>query len=404
MSRKISIASAILFLSSPALAENAITIGFTESDSGKILDDSTNQVNGYKLWRDQVNAAGGISIGGKKYKVNFVVRDDQSKSDQLQQLYTRLILQDNADFLFSPYSSGLTATAALISEQYGKIMMASGAADDAIYQNGNHYLYQIYSPASSYLKGILDIIKTFDSDGMHDHARVSIIYEDDTFTKAVAAAAEEYAQSINVNVVYTDTFVPSTTDFSQYLTKMTSTKTTVLIGGGHYLNGAAFAKQIYDQGIKLNLASLLVAPDNPQFSSLGKAALNVTVPVQWSSQITFTPNFGPSSNDFNKSYRTTFKLEPGYHAAGGYAAGIILQHALEKAGTTDTAVVARELDKINEDTFFGHIQFATDPGNHGLQIGHKMIILQWQGTNQLTKVAVWPVTGSTAKIAVGNPK
>jgi branched-chain amino acid transport system substrate-binding protein len=44
----------------------------------------------------------------------------------VQQLYTRLITQDKAQFLLSPFSSGLVATAAIISEQYGKVMITTG--------------------------------------------------------------------------------------------------------------------------------------------------------------------------------------------------------------------------------------------------------------------------------------
>ena len=115
--KRILLATTILAVS-PAFAEDIITIGFTTSNSGKMQTDSTNQVNGYKLWQQYVNTTGGIQINGKKYKVNFVTRDDQSNPNQLQQIYTKLILQDNADFLFSPSSSGLTSTASIISEQY----------------------------------------------------------------------------------------------------------------------------------------------------------------------------------------------------------------------------------------------------------------------------------------------
>ena len=60
------------------------------------------------MWRDEVNAAGGIKAGGKSYKVKLVSYDDQSQGGRVQQLYTRLIVQDKAQFLFSPYSSGLS--------------------------------------------------------------------------------------------------------------------------------------------------------------------------------------------------------------------------------------------------------------------------------------------------------
>ena len=74
---------------------------------------------------------GGIKVGEHHYKVRFVTYDDQSQGGRVQQLYMRLINQDKAQFLFSPYSSGLTATAAVISEQYGKLMVITeGRAED----------------------------------------------------------------------------------------------------------------------------------------------------------------------------------------------------------------------------------------------------------------------------------
>ena len=94
-------------------------------------------MRGFELWRDQVNAKGGIKVGNKAYNIKFVSYDDESQNGRVQQLYTRLISQDNAQFLFSPYSSGLTATAAIISEQYGKIMLTTGAAEGKTYELGN---------------------------------------------------------------------------------------------------------------------------------------------------------------------------------------------------------------------------------------------------------------------------
>ena len=143
------LAAAALCLSSPAFAQDTVTIGFTASQTGKLNNDSTAQLRGIELWRDDVNAAGGIKAGGKTYKVNLVSYDDECQNTRVQQLYTRLIVQDKAQFLFSPYSSGLVATAAIISEQYGKVMLTTGGAEEKTYRLGNKNLFQLYSPAAS---------------------------------------------------------------------------------------------------------------------------------------------------------------------------------------------------------------------------------------------------------------
>jgi branched-chain amino acid transport system substrate-binding protein len=104
-------------------------------------------MRGFELRRDQVNGADSIKAADKYYKVNFATYDDESQNMRVQQLYTRLITQDNAQFLFSPYSSGLVASAAIVSEQYGKVMLTTEAAEQKTYQLGNRNLFQIYSPA-----------------------------------------------------------------------------------------------------------------------------------------------------------------------------------------------------------------------------------------------------------------
>jgi len=111
------LAAAAVIVVTPARADDTITIGFTVSQTGPLNNDSVSQMRGFELWRDEVNAAGGIKAGDKHYKINFSSYDDESQNVRVQQLYTRLISQDKAQFLFSPYSSRLVATAAIISEQ-----------------------------------------------------------------------------------------------------------------------------------------------------------------------------------------------------------------------------------------------------------------------------------------------
>ena len=141
----IAAAAALLSSSSVLAADDVLTIGFTVSRTGKLNNDSTAQMRGFELWRDELNDKGGISVGGKQYKINFVSYDDESVNARVQQLYTRLINQDKAQFLFSPYSSGLVATAAIVSEQYGRIMLTTGAAEEKTYKLGNKNLFQVLS-------------------------------------------------------------------------------------------------------------------------------------------------------------------------------------------------------------------------------------------------------------------
>ncbi|RLD07841.1 MAG: amino acid ABC transporter substrate-binding protein, partial [Chloroflexi bacterium] len=61
---------------------------------------------------DQVNEAGGITLSdGTVVTFDSKTYDDESNAERVQELYTRLVSEDGANFLISPYSSGLTSAA-----------------------------------------------------------------------------------------------------------------------------------------------------------------------------------------------------------------------------------------------------------------------------------------------------
>lgn len=387
--------AAVLFGATlPGVAQETLTIGFTASQTGLLNTDSIAQMRGFEIWRNAVNAAGGIHAGGKAYKVNFVSYDDQSQNLRVQQLYTRLIVQDKAQFLFSPYSSGLVATAAVISEQYGKVMITTGGAEEKTYQLGNKNLFQLYSPANQYLAGTVAALKE-----INPHGKIAFVFEDDPFSKAVAQATVEQAKNAGLSVVLQESYNGSTTDFSPIINKMVSLNADALLGGGHYADGATLARQLHEQKAGLKWVTLLVAPDSPNFATLGDAAVGISVPSQWMPQVTFKPDFGPTPAEFTALYTDKYRIEPGYHAAGGYAAGLILQHAIEQAGSIDQEKVAAALDTIDVTTLFGRTKFSTDPKSHGLQLAHDMVLGQWQKKDgKLVKEVIWPKSARTADI------
>jgi branched-chain amino acid transport system substrate-binding protein len=395
MKRLCLLAAAATLYAAPAFAQDdTITIGMTNSLTGPLNVDSLGLQRGEEYWRDEVNAAGGIKAGGKSYKVKFVSYDDQSVGGRVQQLYTRLINQDHAQFLFSPYSSGLTAAAIVISEQYGKIMIDAGGAEKKPFMLGNKYLFMVITQADNYLSGAVEALAQ-----KNPHAKVAMVYSDDPFSKTVLAAAKEQATKAGLDVVMFESYAPSTTDFGPIVNKIISSNADAFLGGGHYSDGATLARQMYDQRANMKWASILVAPGDDKFGELGPAAVGITVPSQWEPQVSYKPDFGPTTAEFAKGFEAKFHAKADYHAASGYASGAILQHAIEQAQSIDPEKVAAALNATDVTTFFGRIKFSTDPGSHGLQIAHQMVLAQWQKSDgKLGRQVVWPAEAASAPL------
>jgi len=104
-----------------------VKVGFSISLTGSFNVEGAASLNGMKTATQWLNSNGGIIVNGKSYNMTLDYTDDASQTSNIVPLYTKLVQQDNAQFLLAPYSSGLTAAAAPIAEQFGTIMLSHGA-------------------------------------------------------------------------------------------------------------------------------------------------------------------------------------------------------------------------------------------------------------------------------------
>jgi len=385
-------------------ATKKLLIGFSASQTGAQNVASKKQTEGLQLWLDEVTKAGGIKLkDGTVLLPELKSYDDESKTDRVQSLYTKLINDDRVDYLISPYSSALVKAAAVVSEQNGKVMVTAGGADDATMEQGFKNIYQVYTPASKYLTGAIDLMAKLDP----SIKKIAIVNEKDSFSTSVVQAAQPYATGKGYQVVLSEGYDTGTTDFAPILNKLIASNPEAIIGGGHFQDGTTLAKQLFEKRVAVRFVSLLVAPPEPTFSDIGDAAQYVVGPSQWETQVKYSadsaktagvPYYGITTTDFTSRYTAKFGAPPSYHSAGGYAAGLTLQKALEDAGSTDPEKVKAALDKLDVMTFYGRIKFSTEAKTHGKQVAHEMVYVQWQkdSAGKLATQIVWPQEAKSA--------
>jgi branched-chain amino acid transport system substrate-binding protein len=385
------------------MEEKTVVVGFTSSLTGKMEVSSKRQVNGFNLWMEQVNEAGGVTLSdGTVIKFAAQTYDDESNAERVQELYTRLITEDNADFLISPYSSGLTSAASIVAEQNGKVMITAGAAEDAAYKTGNTCLFQLYTPGSLYMASTVDMLKELDPD-----AKIALVYEAAKFSTSVAEGIKPYLAEQGFETVLEESYASDTADFGPIVNKIAGSGATVLLGGGHYNDGTALARALYDRKVGLKFVFLLVAPADTKFPELGDAALGIAVSSQWELTATHTKEeaanlgvewFGPTGEEFAAAYEAAYGDPPTYHVAGGYTAGLVLQKAILDADSVDPEDVKEALNSMDIMTFYGGVKFDASDEAHGLQIAHKMVVAQWQKNEagELVRVLIAPADVATA--------
>lgn len=79
----------------------------------------------YHMWVDEMNANGGIKIGGKKLPVELKVYDDESNLDNCTRLLTKLMEEDKVDWVLGPQSTAFLFAGAGIAQAHGYIMCSA---------------------------------------------------------------------------------------------------------------------------------------------------------------------------------------------------------------------------------------------------------------------------------------
>lgn len=390
---------AVMLIGSSAFAADSIVVGHPACLSGSYAKAGEQAIGGIKACIDWVNNTyGGVTLGGKKVPLQYKYYDCESSKEQVTSLIGRLITVDKVNVVFAPYSSGLTLRGAPIAESHRMLYMDHGGANNKIFQQGFEYIVQTIGPATSYHQGTLNMLKKI----APDNKKVALAYEDSEFAQMVMQGAKEHAQKLGFEVVFERTYPKGVTDLTPLLSALKASKPDFVLGGGHFEDGQLFNRQMADLDLDANGLSLIAAATLPAFyEALTSMAEGVMGPSHWEYGVKYAEAeakklglrwIGPNQNDFVALFKKAIGKDviPDYHAAEAGAQVLAYVLAVEKANTTDTAKVRATLGDLTFMSFYG----GWDIDDTGLQVGHSMVDVQWQGGK---RIIVWPEEAQTGK-------
>src|ERR1700758_359322 len=187
-----------LGLSSTALAQQPpIKIGMSMPQTGGLAAGGKASLLGIEIWRDDVNAKGGL-LGRK---VELVVYDDKSSASETPAIYSKLIDIDKVDLLFSPYATVPTAPIMPMVKQRGMVLI--GNFSFQINSKIGHDMWfnvAPWGPADSWASAFLDI-------GQKAGGKtVALLTADQEFAQNLATTAREVATKRNMPIVFDQTY------------------------------------------------------------------------------------------------------------------------------------------------------------------------------------------------------
>ncbi|MEW5869978.1 MAG: ABC transporter substrate-binding protein [Chloroflexota bacterium] len=86
-------------------AQPVLKIGINAPLTGDIPKVGEGTKYAAEMWLEDINAAGGLEVGGNKYQVQLVIEDNESKAESATKANTKLITQDEVLIIVGPQSS-----------------------------------------------------------------------------------------------------------------------------------------------------------------------------------------------------------------------------------------------------------------------------------------------------------
>jgi branched-chain amino acid transport system substrate-binding protein len=340
---------------SPAAAEDVIRFGAPLPLTGPLAPEGIKQKEGYDLWAEQANKAGGITVGGKKYKVEIVYADYQSNTPRAVQTTEQMITQENVNFLFGAFGSGAAKAASTVSEKYKVPTLAAAASSSQVYDQGYKYLFGTFTPNDTLTTPLTQLIKA----KAPDVKKVAILARNDLFPLAIAQEMEKSAKANGFEVVYFEKYAIGTLDHSATLSQIKSLSPQWIFVTGYVNDLLLVRKQMVDQQMKAPVVTMIAGPAYRDFIvSAGQTAENLTSASWWHPAEEYAGKdiFGTTSN-FVKLFNDKYHYDPDYGQASAAVCGALFQLAIEHADSLDRDKVRDELAKMDVVTFWGPVKF-----------------------------------------------
>ncbi len=375
---KAALAAALISLGLTSLAQAAemgpIRVGCSITQTGPYSPPAVFELQGYQLAAEEINKAGGL-LGRK---IEIVTYDDQGNPSTAVQLYQKLIYSDRVDFLLSPYETDLMSAVAPLVTRAKKVMPSLGANVDA-FQGQFPYLVQAITQTPRYMVPAIDLAAS------RGYKTVALLIQNTQFPQQLARGIEAEAVARGMQVVFKESFPPSTSDFSALVLKAAETHPDVIVGATYLADSEGIVRAAKAQNINAKMFAFSIGPVEPEFGrGLGTAADGV-----FGTTLYFPTLHTAGNAEFVAGFKEKFERLPDYHAAVAYGSLKVLAEAVRKVGSLDQDKIRDALLSMSVDTVAGHFQLSPT----GLQIGYTSYVLQWQHGHQ---ELVWPADQASA--------
>lgn len=348
-----------------AAATGPLTVGMSLPLTGPVADVSKSGYEGYQLWADDVNAAGGLL----SRPVKLDVLDNGFEPTQAGTDYTRLISQDKVELLLGTFSSLLNAPASAIAARQGMLYVEPSGGSASLFTRGFTNLFFAQPGTTDNLPDrFVEWVASLPAAQRPTTAAYAT--QDDPSASPAIAIFQAKLEALGVKTVYSETYDPATTNFDTIAAAVARAAPQLVMQGAVADDGAQFVRSLEKLDFSPRIMFQTNAPADAAYpEAVGpQNAEGVFTAEAWSSKAPY-----PGNKAFVDAYTKKFGRVPTEDAANSYTAGQVLAAAVRAVGRIDQKAMADWLHGHTVDTIVGPLKW----DGKGVPEG-SLLLAQWQ--------------------------
>jgi branched-chain amino acid transport system substrate-binding protein len=370
----------------PALAQGApVRIGYAIARTGPAAAGAqVSQEPNYLMWAEQVNAAGGLDVKGRKRPIELIGLDDRSEVETCVRTFEKLMGSDKVDLVLPPWGSTFNFAVAPLANRYQYPLLAPTALSRKLIDMNLPYFFSLLQQPDKMMGALVDLLVA------NDVKTIAIVYMDDLFGLENFAALNGALKKTQIQVVDRKSYPLGVKDLAPVLRTIKDLNPDAFIGITYPPDTFLVSRQSREIAFNPRFFYASVGTAFPVYKNVMQANTEGVIGMgSWNTKTS------PDAKAYFDAHVKKFGKEPDRWASGHCWAGLqILQQAVAKVGLDRKA--ARDYIASNEiKTILGPMRFAGSenasvPGTVG----------QWQG-NEFE--VVWPPARATAKLMARKP-
>jgi branched-chain amino acid transport system substrate-binding protein len=235
----------LIFIPSAWCKTKVIKIGINAPMTGDIPKVGEGTKFAAQMWLEDIKAAGGLEVGGKKYPVQLVIEDNESKAESAVKVNTKMITEDEVLVIVGPQASKQAIPAGEVANNYKTPMISPWSTNpdttkDRPYVFRGCFLDPFQGPVlANFIKEEFGFTKA------------AVLYDvASDYPKGLAEFFKDAWEKLNGagSVVAFESFTTKDADFSSQLTKIIKSGAEVLFTPQYYNEVALIVQQAHELG------------------------------------------------------------------------------------------------------------------------------------------------------------